>query len=85
MNQTVSVLALGWRGLWRDARAGELRLLMLAVLLAVAALACVSFFADRLQGGLQRDARQLLVAGQGAGARPADGADAEFRDDGARA
>ena len=60
MNQTVSVLALGWRGLWRDARAGELRLLMLAVLLAVAALACVSFFADRLQGGLQRDARQLL-------------------------
>lgn len=60
MNQTVSVLALGWRGLWRDARAGELRLLMLAVLLAVAALACVSFFADRLQGGLRRDARQLL-------------------------
>ena len=53
-------LALGWRNLWRDARAGELRLLMLAALLAVAALTSVGFFADRLQGGLQRDARQLL-------------------------
>jgi len=45
-------LALGWRTLRRDLRAGELRLLMLAVLLAVAALASVGFFADRLQGGL---------------------------------
>ena len=53
-------LALGWRTLRRDLRAGELRLLMLAVLLAVAALASVGFFADRLQGGLQRDAVQLL-------------------------
>ncbi|MFM2254447.1 MAG: hypothetical protein RJB68_2784, partial [Pseudomonadota bacterium] len=39
---------------------GELRLLILAVTLAVAALTAVGFFADRLQGGLQRDARQLL-------------------------
>ena len=55
-----SVLALGWRALWRDARAGELRLLVLAVVLAVAALTSVGFFADRLQAGLQRDAVQLL-------------------------
>ena len=41
-------------------RSGELRLLILAVTLAVAALTAVGFFADRLQGGLQRDARQLL-------------------------
>jgi putative ABC transport system permease protein len=56
----VSSFSLGWRGLWRDVRAGELRLLMVAVTLAVAALTAVGFFADRLQGGLQRDARQLL-------------------------
>ncbi len=53
-------LQLGWRTLWRDARAGELRLLVIAVALAVAALTSVAFFADRLEGGLQRDARQLL-------------------------
>ena len=51
---------LGWRTLWRDLRSGELRLLIVAVTLAVAALSAVGFFADRLQGGLQRDARQLL-------------------------
>jgi putative ABC transport system permease protein len=51
---------LGWRSLWRDLRAGELRLLIVAVTLAVAALTAVGFFADRLKGGLQRDARQLL-------------------------
>ena len=56
----LSSWTLGWRTLWRDLRAGELRLLMVAVTLAVAALSSVGFFADRLQGGLQRDARQLL-------------------------
>lgn len=59
-NTTYSAWRLGWRTLWRDLRAGELRLLMVAVLLAVAALTAVGFFADRLKGGLQRDARQLL-------------------------
>ena len=56
----ISWFALGWRSLWRDVRAGELRLLMLAVALAVAALAAVGFFSDRLKSGLERDARQLL-------------------------
>jgi len=55
-----SVLVLAWRQLWRDLRAGELRLLAVAVLLAVASLSAVGFFADRLSSGLQRDARQLL-------------------------
>ncbi|MDO5623292.1 MAG: FtsX-like permease family protein [Pseudomonadota bacterium] len=55
-----SVLALGWRTLWRDLRSGELRLVVVAVTLAVAALTAVGFFSDRLQGGLARDARQLL-------------------------
>ncbi|MEO8122986.1 MAG: FtsX-like permease family protein [Burkholderiales bacterium] len=52
--------ALAARQLARDFRAGELRLLALAVLLAVAALTAVGFFADRLSGELTRDARQLL-------------------------
>ncbi|MDP2819706.1 MAG: ABC transporter permease [Polaromonas sp.] len=63
-------LQLGWRTLLRDLRAGELRLLIVAVTLAVAALTAVGFFADRLKGGLQRDARQLL------------GGDAVLRSDG---
>jgi len=53
-------LKLGARQLWRDLRAGELRLLMLSVALAVAALTAVGFLADRMQSGLWRDARQLL-------------------------
>ncbi|MCF8208149.1 MAG: FtsX-like permease family protein [Rhodoferax sp.] len=57
---TISFWQLGWRTLWRDLRSGDLRLLMVAVTLAVAALTAVGFFADRLKGGLQRDARQLL-------------------------
>ena len=57
---TMSFWQLGWRTLWRDARAGELRLLWVAVMLAVAALTSVAFFANRLDAGLQRDARQLL-------------------------
>ena len=57
---TISFWRLGSRSLWRDLRAGELRLLIVAVTLAVAALTAVGFFADRLKGGLQRDARQLL-------------------------
>lgn len=57
---TQSPWRLGWRTLWRDLRAGELRLLIVAVTLAVAALTAVGFFADRLKGGLARDARQLL-------------------------
>ena len=56
----VSAFALALRQTLRDFRAGELRLLVVAVLLAVAALTAVGFFADRLSQGLNRDARQLL-------------------------
>lgn len=60
MNEAPSISKLAWRQALRDFRAGELRLLAVAVLLAVAALTAVGFFADRLNGGLARDARQLL-------------------------
>jgi putative ABC transport system permease protein len=55
-----SLWSLAWRQLRRDLRAGELRLLVVAVMLAVAALTAVGFFADRLENGLKRDARQML-------------------------
>ena len=60
LRPAVSVWSLAWRQLLRDFRAGELRLLVVAVMLAVAALTAVGFFADRLQQSLTRDARQLL-------------------------
>jgi putative ABC transport system permease protein len=55
-----SLWRMAWRQCWLDFRAGELRLLLMAVVLAVAALTAVGFFADRLQSGLRRDAGQLL-------------------------
>ncbi|MFK3736218.1 ABC transporter permease [Massilia sp. TN1-12] len=46
----------------RDWRAGELRFLLVALVVAVAALSAVGFFVDRMRSGLTRDARQLLGA-----------------------
>lgn len=51
---------LALRMLRRDLRAGELTLLVLALLLAVTALSSVGFLADRVEQGLRRDATQLL-------------------------
>ncbi len=50
------------RMLRRDWRSGELRLLALALLLAVAAVASVGFLSDRVRQGLQRNAAQYLGA-----------------------
>ncbi|MFN3565742.1 MAG: ABC transporter permease, partial [Burkholderiaceae bacterium] len=46
----------------RDWRAGELRLLAAALVVAVAAVTSVGFFVDRIRLGLERDATQLLGA-----------------------
>lgn len=46
----------------RDWRAGELRFLLMALVVAVAALSSVGFFVDRLHAGLERDALQLIGA-----------------------
>ncbi|MEC5216394.1 putative ABC transport system permease protein [Actimicrobium sp. GrIS 1.19] len=46
----------------RDWRAGELRFLLIALVVAVAALSSVGFFVDRMRTGLNRDAHQLLGA-----------------------
>ena len=58
----MSVLSFAWRMLRRDARAGELRLLVAALVVAVAALTAVGFFADRVRQALEREANQLLGA-----------------------
>jgi putative ABC transport system permease protein len=44
----------------RDWRAGELRFLLVALIVAVASLSSVGFFTDRMRTGLNRDAHQLL-------------------------
>ena len=46
----------------RDWRAGELRVLAAAVVVAVASVTSVAFFADRVSRALVRDAHQLLGA-----------------------
>ncbi len=46
----------------RDWRAGQLRFLLVALIVAVAALSAAGFFIDRLRAGLNRDAHQLLGA-----------------------
>ncbi len=46
----------------RDWRAGELRFLLMALIVAVSALSAVGFFVERLRSGLDRDAHQLLGA-----------------------
>ncbi|MBC3861621.1 FtsX-like permease family protein [Undibacterium jejuense] len=53
---------LSWCMTMRDWRAGELRFLLVALIVAVASLSSVGFFADRLRSGLNRDAHQLLGA-----------------------
>lgn len=56
------VLIQSLRMTMRDWRAGELRFLLVALIVAVAALASVGFFVDRMRTGLTRDAHQLLGA-----------------------
>ncbi|MFJ3057448.1 ABC transporter permease [Herbaspirillum sp. NPDC087042] len=46
----------------RDWRTGELRFLLIALIVAVAALSSVGFFVDRMRAGMARDAHQLLGA-----------------------
>jgi putative ABC transport system permease protein len=59
MTQT-KILPQSLRMLRRDWRSGELRLLALALVIAVTAITSVGFFVDRLRQGLQRDAAQYL-------------------------
>ncbi|MGC2519960.1 MAG: FtsX-like permease family protein [Burkholderiales bacterium] len=55
-------LSLSWRMLMRDWRAGELRVLALALVVAVGSVTSVAFFADRVQQALTHEAYRLLGA-----------------------
>jgi len=58
----LGLLALAVRMLVRDWRAGELRVLAASLVVAVASVTSVAFFADRVSQALVRDAHQLLGA-----------------------
>lgn len=77
----VGELALALRLLWRDQRAGELTLIAVAIVIAVASVTTVGFFADRMHQALGRQANQLLGADLVIGAgRPIEAAfEAEAR------
>ena len=51
-----------WRSLGRDLRAGELRVLALALLVAVASVTAVGFFTDRIGRAVERQAGDVLAA-----------------------
>ena len=53
-------LLLAWRLLRRDWRAGELRILLLALVIAVTATTVIGFFSDRLQRGMVGQSAELL-------------------------
>ena len=59
---TANVLPLALRLLWREWRAGELRLLLIALCIAVSAGSAVGFFTDRVERALVRQATEFLGA-----------------------
>src|SRR5947209_7487729 len=58
----MKTIPVAMRMLRRNWSAGELRVLLLALLIAVASVTTVGFFADRVQAALDRQANELLAA-----------------------
>lgn len=56
----MTALRLGWRFMRRDLRAGEVRVLLASLLLAVSAVTAVGFLADRAERALALEANRLL-------------------------
>jgi putative ABC transport system permease protein len=56
----MKLIRLAWRQTWRDLAAGEIRLMLLALVIAVMAVTAVSFITDRAELGLQQEANRLL-------------------------
>ena len=53
-------IRLAWRQTWRDLAAGEIRLMLSALILAVMAVTAVGLITDRAELGLQQEANRLL-------------------------
>jgi len=62
VNRIASMFILALRLLVRDWRAGELRILVVALIVAVASVTTVSFFAERVGKSIVRESSQLLGA-----------------------
>jgi putative ABC transport system permease protein len=56
------VPAFAWRAFMRDLRAGELSVLLTAIVLAVTAMTAVGFFTDRVGASMKEQASQVLAA-----------------------
>jgi len=60
--QSQTSFAFSWRMLWRDWRGGELRILAIALIIAVTSVTSVGFFIDRVERGLNQQAAELIAA-----------------------
>ena len=58
----LAILKQAFKGLRRDWRAGELRLIASAIVIAVASLSTVNFFTDRVRQATEIQATELLAA-----------------------
>ncbi len=56
------LLVVAWRLMWRDWRGGELRLLFLALVLAVTSVTGIALFTDRLERALMLESASMLAA-----------------------
>ena len=59
---TLKVPVFAWRAFSRDLRAGELSVLLAAIVLAVTAMTAVGFFTDRVGTSMKEQASQVLAA-----------------------
>lgn len=57
-----SSLLFSWRMLWRDWRGGELKILAIALVIAVTSITAVGFFIDRVEQGMHQQAAELIAA-----------------------
>ena len=78
----MTALRFAWRSLAREFRSGELAILALALVIAVAAVGSVGLFTDRVARAMERRAGDILAADLVVSSR--DEPDGEFIDEAAR-
>lgn len=58
----IGAIRFGLRSLWRDARAGELAVLLAALVVAAGTVTAIGFLTDRINQAVQRQASEVLAA-----------------------